>query len=143
MLYGLNAATIVVAATDHRFGWSADLPLLGVVGDLMVVAGFYLYFLVLRENNFAGSTIEISADQRVGSTGPYAIERHPLYVALTVTALGVPLALGSYWAALLVSPFVAVLVWRFHDEEAYLVNDLPGYSDYEKKVRRRLIPGIF
>jgi len=143
LLYGLNAATIVVAATDHRFGWSVDLPLLAVAGDLVVVAGFYLYFLVFRENSFAGSTIEISADQHVISTGPYAIVRHPLYVALTVTTLGMPLALGSYWAALLVVPTVALLVWRLLDEEAYLVNDLPGYSEYEKKVRWRLLPGVF
>ena len=143
LLYGLNVATIVVAATDHRFGWSVDLPLLAVAGDLMVVAGFYLYFLVFRENSFAGSTIEISADQRVISTGPYAIVRHPLYVALTVTTLAMPLALGSYWAAPLVVPMVALLVWRLHDEEAYLASDLPGYSEYEKKVRWRLIPGVF
>jgi protein-S-isoprenylcysteine O-methyltransferase Ste14 len=143
LLYGLIAATIVVAATDHRLEWSVDFPLLGVAGDLMVIAGFYLYFLVFRENSFAGSTIEISADQRVISTGPYAIVRHPLYVALSVTALGIPLALGSYWAALLVVPIVALLVWRLLDEEACLVNDLPGYAEYERKVRWRLLPGVF
>jgi protein-S-isoprenylcysteine O-methyltransferase Ste14 len=143
LVYGLNVATIVVAATDHRLGWSVDLPLLAVAGDLVVVAGFYLYFLVFRENSFAGSTIEISADQRVISTGPYAIVRHPLYVALAVTTLGMALALGSYWAALLVVPTVALLVWRLADEEAYLVDDLPGYSEYEKQVRWRLLPGIF
>jgi protein-S-isoprenylcysteine O-methyltransferase Ste14 len=143
LLYGLCAATVVVAATDHRFGWSVDLPLLAVAGDLVVVAGFYLYFLVFRENSFAGSTIEISADQRVISTGPYAIVRHPLYVGLIATTLGMALALGSYWAALLVVPMVALLVWRLLDEEAYLVNELPGYSQYEEKVRWRLIPGIY
>ncbi len=143
LLYGLNVATIVVAATDHRLGWSVDLPLLAVAGDLVVVAGFYLYFLVFRENSFAGSTIEISADQRVIATGPYAIVRHPLYVALAVTTLGMPLALGSYWATLLVVPTVALLVWRLADEEAYLVDDLPGYSEYEKQVRWRLLPGVF
>ncbi|MFZ0683038.1 MAG: isoprenylcysteine carboxylmethyltransferase family protein [Candidatus Cybelea sp.] len=143
LLYGLNVATIVVAATDHRLGWSVDLPLLAVAGDLVVVAGFYLYFLVFRENSFAGSTIEISADQRVIATGPYAIVRHPLYVALAVTTLGMPLALGSYWAALLVVPTVALLLWRLADEEAYLVDDLPGYSEYEKQVRWRLLPGVF
>jgi protein-S-isoprenylcysteine O-methyltransferase Ste14 len=143
LVYGLITATIVAAATDHRLGWSANIPLLGVTGDLVVVVGFYLYFLVFRENSFAGSTIEISADQRVISTGPYAIVRHPLYVALTVTALGMPLALGSYWAALLVVPIAALLVWRLRDEEAYLVDDLPGYAEYEKQVRWRLIPGIY
>jgi protein-S-isoprenylcysteine O-methyltransferase Ste14 len=143
LVYGLIIATIVAAATDHRLGRSVDIPLLAVAGDLMVVVGSYLYFLVFRENSFAGSTIEISADQRVISTGPYAIVRHPLYVALTVTALGMPLALGSYWAALLVVPIVALLVWRLQDEEAYLVDDLPGYAEYEKRVRWRLIPGIY
>lgn len=58
-------------------------------------------------------------------------------------SLGMPLALGSYWATLLVVPTVALLVWRLADEEAYLVDNLPGYSEYEKQVRWRLLPGVF
>ena len=135
---------IVLMALDVKRWHLSEAPdWVMVTGAALILLGFLAVLRTFRENSFAGSTIEISADQRVISTGPYAIVRHPLYVALTVTALGMPLALGSYWAALLVVPIAALLVWRLRDEEAYLVDDLPGYAEYEKQVRWRLIPGIY
>src|SRR5262249_26361462 len=71
-------AVLVVSALDHRFGWSA-VPLGGVVaGDVLVVIGFYLISLVYRENTFTSATIEVTENQRVISTGPYSVVRHPV-----------------------------------------------------------------
>ena len=75
---------LVVPALDHRFRWST-VPLGGVlVGDALVVIGFYLIFLVYRENTFASATIEISDNQKVISTGPYAVIRHPMYASASL-----------------------------------------------------------
>lgn len=143
LLYSLIATIVVISARDHRMHWSADLPLLAVFGDVLVVTGSYVYFLVFRENSFAGSTIQIAADQRVISTGPYAVVRHPLYVGLLISVTGIPLALGSYWSLLLVVPILALIVWRLQNEEAFLLKNLPGYAQYRAAVRWRLIPGLF
>jgi protein-S-isoprenylcysteine O-methyltransferase Ste14 len=143
LLYSLIVTILVMAARDHRMHWSSDVPLLVVLGDALLVAGSLVYFLVFRENSFAGATIRVSADQRVISSGPYAIARHPLYVGLLVMAIGMPLALGSYWALLLVLPMFALVVWRLLNEEAFLAKSLPGYHQYQQTVRWRLIPGIF
>jgi len=143
LLYSLIATTVVIAARDYRLHWSADVPLLVVLGNLLVVAGSYVYFLVFRANSFAGSTIRIAPGQRVISTGPYAVVRHPLYVGLLIFVTGIPLALGSYWGLLLVAPVLALIVWRLLHEEAFLVENLPGYAQYCAAVRWRLIPGLF
>ncbi len=143
LLYSLIVTLLVMAARDHRMHWSSNVPLLVVLGDVLLVAGSYVYFLVFRENSFAGSTIQVSADQRVISTGPYAIVRHPLYVGLLMMVIGMPLALGSYWALLLVLPILALIVWRLQNEEALLAERLPGYRQYQQTVRWRLIPGLF
>ena len=90
-------ALLVVPAFDHRLGWST-VSLGGVVaGDVLVAIGFYLIFLVYRENTFASATIEVAENQKVISTGPYAIVRHPMYASAFIYLLGTPLALGSYW----------------------------------------------
>jgi protein-S-isoprenylcysteine O-methyltransferase Ste14 len=90
-------ALLVVPALDHRFGWSA-VPLGGVVaGDVLVAIGFYFISLVYRENTVTSATIEVAQNQRVISTGPYAIVRHPMYASAFQYLLGTPLALGSYW----------------------------------------------
>jgi protein-S-isoprenylcysteine O-methyltransferase Ste14 len=136
-------ALLVVPAFDHRFGWS-NVPLCVVlVGDLLVAVGFALIFRVYRENTFSSATIEVIEGQQIISTGPYAIVRHPMYASAFLYLIGTPLALGSYWGLLPIAAMMPFLIWRLLDEECLLVADLPGYSDYQKKVRFRLVPGIW
>jgi protein-S-isoprenylcysteine O-methyltransferase Ste14 len=66
-----------------------------------------------------------------------------MYAGAFLYLLGMPLALGSYWGLLVLVPMMAVIIWRLFDEEAVLARGLPGYGDYLRSVRWRLIPGIF
>lgn len=134
---------LVVPAFDHRYGWSA-VPLYGVIGgDVLIAVGFAIVFLVFRENSFTSATIQIVKDQRVVSTGPYALVRHPQYAGACLYLLGIPLALGSWWGLLVLAGMVPFLIWRLLDEERLLARDLPGYAEYKEKVPSRLIPGIY
>ena len=134
---------LVVPALDHRFGWSAA-PLAAVIaGDVLVAIGFAIVFRVFKENAFTSARIEIAKDQRVVSTGPYAIVRHPQYAGSFLYLLGMPLALGSYWGLLVLVPMMAAVIWRLFDEEQFLAGGLPGYAEYQCAVRWRLVPGIF
>ena len=136
-------ALLVVPALDHRFGWS-HVPIWVVIGgDLLVVVGFALIARVYRENTYTSSTIQVATDQRVVSTGPYAIVRHPMYASAMLYLIGTPLALGSYWGLVAFVAMIPVLIWRLFDEERMLANDLPGYRDYQRKVRHRLVPFIW
>jgi protein-S-isoprenylcysteine O-methyltransferase Ste14 len=136
-------ALLVVPALDHRFGWSA-VPLGGVVaGDVLVVTGFYFISLVYRENTFASATIEVAENQKVISTGPYALVRHPMYASASLYLLGTPLALGSYWGLVPIAAMMPFLIWRLFDEERFLARNLPGYTKYQKRVRYRLVPFVW
>lgn len=136
-------ALLVVPALDHRFEWSA-VPLGGVVaGDLLVALGFYLIFLVYRENTFTSATIEVAENQKVISTGPYARVRHPMYASAILYLLGTPLALGSYWGLVPVVAMMPFLVWRVLAEERFLARNLAGYTDYQKRVHHRLVPFVW
>jgi protein-S-isoprenylcysteine O-methyltransferase Ste14 len=133
-------ALLVVPGLDHRFGWSA-VPLgVVVVGDVLVAVGFYLISLVYRENTYTSATIEVAKDQKVISTGPYAIVRHPMYASASLYLLGTPLALGSYWGSAPIAVVMPFLIWRLVDEERFLAKNLPGYTEYQKQVRYRLVP---
>ena len=134
---------LVFPAVDHRLGWS-DLPgWAAIAGDVIMLLGWLGIYFVFRENSFASATIESSADQRVISTGPYAWVRHPMYAAALVLLLGIPLALGSIWGVLIVLALVPVLIWRLMDEERFLVDHLPGYREYQGRLRYRLLPLIW
>ena len=137
------AGTALVPALDRRFGWS-DVPgAVAVLGDLLIVAAYFGFYRVVRENPYAAAAIRVEEGQKVISTGPYAIVRHPMYSAALILSLGIVLALGSWAGLLILVPVIAVVVWRLLDEETFLHKELSGYPEYMRKVRRRLIPGIF
>jgi protein-S-isoprenylcysteine O-methyltransferase Ste14 len=133
----------VVPGLDHRFGWS-NVPFAGVIaGDVVVVIGAMFVLRVFRENTYTAATIQVAAEQRVISTGPYALVRHPMYTGSLLMLLGVPPALGSWWGLLAWVPFVPVIIWRLLDEEKFLAKNLPGYSEYCEKVRYHLLPFVW
>jgi protein-S-isoprenylcysteine O-methyltransferase Ste14 len=108
-----------------------------------MLLGWLGIFRVFQENSFTSSTIELAADQRVISTGPYAVIRHPMYTAALLMFLGIPISLGSWWGVLVVVALLPPMIWRLLDEERFLSRNLPGYVAYQEVVRYRLVPHIW
>jgi protein-S-isoprenylcysteine O-methyltransferase Ste14 len=133
----------IVAGLDRRFGWSNIPPAVSVAAEVMVALGLFIVFLVFRENSFTSATIEVADKQSVVTTGPYSIVRHPMYSGASIFLLSAAVALGS-WPAL---PFailvILVVAARLLEEEKFLSSNLVGYEDYRRRVRFRLIPGIW
>jgi protein-S-isoprenylcysteine O-methyltransferase Ste14 len=136
-------ALYVVPAFDRRFGWSNMPAWLAVAGDFLMLAGMWMVSRVFKANSFGSATVEITNDQKVISTGPYAIVRNPMYASAVVYLAGASLALGSYWGPVAAGLATLGLVWRLFDEEKFLAQNLPGYTEYCSKVRWHLVPGIF
>jgi len=136
-------ALLIYCALDHRFAWSPVPSYVSLVGDLLVALGLLVNLVVFRENSFGGSTVQTFDDQKVISTGPYAIVRHPMYVGVLIMMTGVPLALGSWIGLAFLVIVLPGLAWRILDEEKTLKKDLSGYSEYTQKVRYRLVPYIW
>jgi protein-S-isoprenylcysteine O-methyltransferase Ste14 len=139
-LYGSLIAICVVCGLDHRFGWSAVPAALSLIGSLVAGAGLIVTVLVAVQNTYASTTVQVEAGQQVVSTGLYGLVRHPMYTGNVLILVGLPLAVGSWWALGFVMPGVAVLATRIHDEEKLLGDELDGYREYTQKVRSRLIP---
>jgi protein-S-isoprenylcysteine O-methyltransferase Ste14 len=136
-------AILAVPSLDRRFSWS-HVPLwIVLAGDLLVVLGFYIVFRVFCVNTFTAATVEVTEQQTVVSTGPYAFVRHPMYSGALIMLLGTPLALASWWGLVAFVLMVAVIVIRLLDEEKLLLVSLPGYPEYVEKVKYRLIPSVW
>jgi protein-S-isoprenylcysteine O-methyltransferase Ste14 len=134
---------LIVPALDHRFAWSHMASRTALAGDGLVAIGWLAIFFVFRENTFSSATIELAPDQKVISTGPYALVRHPMYAGALVMLLGIPITLGSWWGVLVVVAIVPALIWRLLDEEKFLARNLPGYVEYQNRLRYRLIPKVW
>ncbi len=133
-------AAIALPSLDHRFAWSAVPVSVVAVGDVLAALGFLIIFFVFKENTFAAAAIAVTPDQKVVSTGPYAVVRHPMYAGALVMLFGTPLALGSWWGLVMFIPMLFIIDWRARDEERFLVKNLSGYRDYCQAVRYRLVP---
>ena len=133
----------IIAGLDHRSGWSQVPVAIVVLANLLILAIFGFFLLVLRANSFAASTITVEPGQRVISTGPYAYVRHPMYSGGMLMFFAIPLAMGSLCAILLAVIALPTLVARTLDEERALSAELPGYDDYCRAVPSRLIPRVW
>jgi len=130
--------TFIMPGLDFRFNWS-DVPLSVVlISTLIMMSGYLMFFIVMKQNTYASRVIEIQDEQKLIDTGLYSFVRHPMYLAGTILYGFAPLVLGSYYA-LIPAVFIPILlIIRIKNEEKVLVKGLKGYAEYMKKVRYRL-----
>jgi len=117
---------ILVPGLDYRFGWSHVPFWLVIFADIVIFLGYMLVFLAFKENSYASRIVEVEKKQKVCTTGPYAVVRHPVYAGIIFFV-----------------PVIGVIFYRIFDEERILSKSLKGYKEYMKKVKYRLIPGIW
>jgi protein-S-isoprenylcysteine O-methyltransferase Ste14 len=139
----LVLACFILPGLDHHFHWSSVSTAVVIIANALVVVSFLIFFVVFRENSFAAGTVRVEAEQRVISSGPYAIVRHPMYVGAILLFLATPFALGSWVTLVVAVPLCLMVVVRLLDEERYLSNNLAGYEDYRRRVRYRLLPFVW
>ena len=133
-------ASLLIPGLDYRFGWSR-VPLgLTILSQVVFFAGYLITLWVMKENSFASRTVQVEEGQKVVSTGPYRLVRHPMYFGGVLMLLFTPGALGSWWALPGFLLAIPLIVLRLLDEEKMLCRDLPGYSDYCLRTRSRLLP---
>lgn len=133
----------IVPGLDYRFHWSQVSPVVSLISDGFVALGFFVVFLVFRENSYTSAVIEVSKEQKVIRTGPYRVVRHPMYAGATLLLLFTPLALGSWVALPFPIPLILVVAIRLLEEEKFLAANLSGYEAYRHQVRYRLIPFVW
>jgi protein-S-isoprenylcysteine O-methyltransferase Ste14 len=141
-------AAFLLPGLDFRFGWSRTslgvVPLwLTLLSQALVLGGLLLVVWVMKVNSFASRTIQVEAGQKVISTGPYRMVRHPMYLGSLVMYLFAPLALGSYFALPAFALLIPIVVFRLLNEEKVLRQELPGYPEYCLRTRFRLVPFVW
>jgi len=139
----LNAAAYFLPGLDFRFKWTFVPMWLTIIALAVMEAGFLLMYTAIFQNRFASRVIEIQAGQTVIDTGLYSVVRHPMYMAMLLVDISVPLVLGSFIALIPMFLISLLLVVRIRNEEEMLLESLDGYKAYVKKVRYRLIPYVW
>ena len=133
----------VVAGMNFRFKW-LELPLWSsIVGAGVFLIAYVLYAEVLRENAYLSRTIEVQEGQKVVDTGLYGVVRHPMYMVTMFLFLSMPFVLGSLFSFFIMLVYIPIIVVRIINEEKFLEKELAGYTEYKKKVKKRLIPFIW
>jgi protein-S-isoprenylcysteine O-methyltransferase Ste14 len=136
-------AIFAVPALDRRFGWTPFSWTGIALGLALFGAGYAALLAVFSVNRYAARTVRLQEGQKVIDRGPYAIVRHPMYSAIPFIYAGIPLILQSPWGILPLPLVMAGLVARILNEERLLRAGLPGYEEYVKRVKWRLVPFLW
>ena len=139
----LFIVSFILAGLDFRFGWSCMPGWMIWVCSAVFLLSYGMYAEVMRENEWLSRSIEVADGQKVVSTGLYGIVRHPMYTATIGMFMTMPIILGSWWAFIVMIPYIPVIIVRIKDEEILLSAELSGYAEYRNKVKWRLIPYIW
>jgi protein-S-isoprenylcysteine O-methyltransferase Ste14 len=137
---------LVVAGLDHRFGWKPDLGLAAqIVGAVLYTLGYLITLWAMYTNKFFSSIVRIQKERGHQSVtgGPYHFIRHPGYIGMVTSALGVVLLLNSSWAFISFALYGSLVVTRTALEDKTLQAELDGYKEFAAHTRYRLIPGIW
>lgn len=138
---------LVVSALDvGRFHFSDAIPVWAQVGGLLILCGgLILTITSMAINKFFSSVVRIQKERghQLISTGLYAIVRHPGYTGILMLTLGSALALGSWWGCVPAGVFMLMIVRRLLIEDRFLHEEMEGYVPYAKRVRYRLVPGVW
>lgn len=135
--------SFVVAGLDFRWGWSFMESWTIWTASAVFLVSYGIYAEVMRENQWLSRSIEVMEGQTVVSTGLYGIVRHPMYTATIGMFLTMPLIMGSWWAFIIMLPYIPVIAIRIKDEEELLTKELNGYSEYKTRVCWKLFPGLW
>lgn len=136
-------AAFILPGLDVRFGWSNVPAWVSILADMIVFGGYMIFVWVMTVNSYLSRTVEVDTDQKVVSSGPYALVRHPMYFGVSLLYMASPVALGSYWAIIPALVIIPLLVARIRNEEEVLLRELTGYTEYRQKVKYRLLPGVW
>jgi protein-S-isoprenylcysteine O-methyltransferase Ste14 len=134
---------LIIGGLDHRFGWSTMPILLQAAGFLLLVPALFLAVWVLATNAYASRVVHLQDGHQVVTTGPYRIVRHPMYTGTLLAFIGSALALGSWWMFAPAVMGIGLFIWRTRWEDKTLMEKLPGYREFAKLTRYRLIPGVW
>jgi protein-S-isoprenylcysteine O-methyltransferase Ste14 len=143
MVYVVWLGAILLPGFDHRYGWSQMPVWCTIVSQALVLGGILMTFWVLKVNRFAARTIQVEAEQRVISEGPYRVVRHPMYLGMCVIWLFSPFALGSYWSCPVFALLIPLMVLRLLNEEKVLRHELAGYAEYCAHTHFHLVPFVW
>lgn len=133
----------IIPALDKRYAWSNVPPVVSITALFLVFLSYLLILYVFLINSYAARVVEVEKGQKVITTGPYAIVRHPMYASSLLFYGFTPLALGSFRGLVPALFLPVIFIVRLLDEEKELIENLEGYREYMQKVRYRLIPGIW
>lgn len=138
---------LVVGILDGgRFMWTTNIPIwVYILSYVSYIVGCTIIFWSMWTNQFFSTVVRIQKDrgQKVITGGPYKIVRHPGYFGAIFVMLSCGPILGSYWALIGGGLWVLAIIIRTSLEDKTLQKELDGYKEYTKKVRYRLIPGIW
>ena len=142
----MQLARYIIAGLDQRYGWTGGFPIIAQIAALtLCILAYALFVWAAASNAFFSQIVRIQSERghTVATSGPYHYVRHPAYIGAILIELAMPVLLASWWAFIPSVLSLILLIVRTALEDRTLQAELTGYADYARRVRHRLLPGIW
>ncbi|MDR1690119.1 MAG: isoprenylcysteine carboxylmethyltransferase family protein [Clostridiales bacterium] len=136
-------SSFILSGLNYRFSWPGVPFAVSIAAVVIMLTGYIMFAAVILQNSYAARTVEVQENQKVISTGLYALVRHPMYTATLLLYIAMPFVLGSWIGFLPVAIYPFIIVRRIKNEEEMLRRELDGYKEYTEKVKYRLLPYVW
>lgn len=133
----------IIAGLNYKYEWFIMPDIVVIISSIVFVISYIMYAFVLKQNTYLFRTIKVVDNQKVIDTGFYSIVRHPMYLVTIILFLMVPLILNSFISFLIFLIYPIIIIIRINNEEKVLSKELVGYTEYQKKVKYKLVPFIW
>ena len=139
-------ALLIIPGLDAvRYQWSQVSFALKTISFIVIIASLALVSWVRKEDAYHSTVGEMPKEQqhKLITTGPYKYVRHPIHLGVIALFFCLPIALGSLYGLIPAAFLVIAIIIRTHLENKTFHKELPGYKEYAKKTKYRLLPGIW
>lgn len=133
----------LIPGFDYRYNWSEVNQTTVLIFGAFALIGYIIVIITFMANSYASRVVEVVDGQKIITTGIYSIIRHPMYLGVLIMYLSTPFVLGSLWSLIPFSLIIPILILRILNEEKVLKSELPGYTEYCSRTRKRLIPYLW
>jgi protein-S-isoprenylcysteine O-methyltransferase Ste14 len=136
----------IIAGLDKRLNWTGTFPIAyQITGLILCILGYATFIWAMASNPYFSQIVRIQVERghTIASSGPYRYIRHPSYAGAILCEIAVAVLLSSWWALIIGIFNVGLLTLRTSLEDRALRSELAGYNEYSRRVRYRLIPGLW
>ncbi len=135
---------LIISVWDFIIIQKANYGIINIIGVILFLTGLIIRLIGKRTlGRYYSYGLKTLPDHKLIKHGIYKHIRHPIYLAIILYGMGIPMFFSSLYGFLIMLCLIPLIFYRIKIEEKMLLNKFgEEYRDYMEKSKK-LIPFVF